>query len=210
VNNKYSVYLVTDTDMCPRENLLTVVGEAIRGGVTTVQLREKDISTREFYAEALALKKLCGENNVPLIINDRVDIALAVDADGIHIGQSDMPIAVARRILGENKIIGLSAGNVTEALEAVRGGADYLGVGAVFHTATKKDAKDVGIDMLRRVRAAAPIPIVGIGGINTENIDKLFGIGIDGVAVVSCIMASENPYAAAKTLSDKIKFLAVR
>ena len=144
-NIDYSTYLVTDTDMCPREKLADVVGEAIRGGVTLVQLREKDISTRDFYNEAVLLKELCSKSGVPLIINDRLDIALAVDADGIHIGQSDMPVSVVRRILGKEKIIGLSAGSVEEAEEAVRGGADYLGVGAVFHTSTKSDANDVGI-----------------------------------------------------------------
>lgn len=203
----YSTYLVTDTDMCPREKLIDVVGEAIRGGVTLIQLREKEISTREFYNEAVLLKELCKKNGVPLIINDRLDIALAVDADGIHVGQSDMPIEVIRRILSRDKIIGLSAGNVHDAEEAVKGGADYLGVGAVFRTATKKDANDVGIEMLEKVRAAVKIPIVGIGGINSNNIEKLYGTGIDGVAVVSCIMASDDPYNAAKQLAEKMKNL---
>lgn len=203
----YSTYLVTDTDMCPREKLIDVVGGAIRGGVTLIQLREKEISTREFYNEAVLLKELCKKNGVPLIINDRLDIALAVDADGIHVGQSDMPIEVIRRILGRDKIIGLSAGNVHDAEEAVKGGADYLGVGAVFRTATKKDANDVGIEMLEKVRAAVKIPIVGIGGINSNNIEKLYGTGIDGVAVVSCIMASDDPYNAAKQLAEKVKNL---
>lgn len=203
----YNTYLVTDTDMCPRENLIDVVSEAIRGGVTLVQLREKEISTREFYSEAVLLKELCKRHGVPLIINDRLDIALAVDADGVHIGQSDMPIDVVRRILGNDKIIGLSAGNVPDAEEAVKGGADYLGVGAVFHTSTKSDACDVGIEMLKKVRSAVKIPIVGIGGINADNIENLYGTGIDGVAVVSCIMASDDPYNAAKQLAEKVKNL---
>lgn len=207
MNNIYSTYLVTDTDMCPRENLISVVEEAIMGGVTLVQLREKDISTREFLNEAIALKKLCGSKNVPLIINDRLDIALASEADGVHIGQSDMPLDIARRLLGADKIIGVSAGSTLEAKEAADGGADYLGVGAVFHTSTKKNANDVGIDMLRKVRGAVSIPIVGIGGINTDNIEQLYGTGIDGAAVVSCIMASDNPFAAAKTLAEKAEFL---
>ncbi len=193
--------------MCPREKLADVVGEAIRGGVTLVQLREKDISTRDFYNEAVLLKELCSKGGVPLIINDRLDIALAVDADGIHIGQSDMPVSVVRRILGKEKIIGLSAGSVEEAEEAVRGGADYLGVGAVFHTSTKSDANDVGIEMLKKVRSAVKIPIVGIGGINADNIEQLYGTGIEGVAVVSCIMASGDPYSAAKQLAGKVKNL---
>ncbi len=206
-NVDYSIYLVTDTDMCPRENLVQVVGEAVRGGVTLVQLREKNISTRDFYNEALALKELCLKNNVPLIINDRLDIALAVDADGIHVGQSDMPVSVVRRILGNDKIIGLSAGSVKQAEEAVKDGADYLGVGAVFHTSTKSDANDVGIEILKKVRSSVKIPIVGIGGINAENIEELYGTGIDGVAVVSCIMASSDPYAATKRLAEKVKNL---
>lgn len=206
-NINYGTYLVTDTDMCPREKLASVVTEAIKGGVTIVQLREKEISTRDFYNEALEVKKICAEYNLPLIINDRLDIALAVDADGIHVGQSDMPIDVIRRILGDDKLIGLSAGNVEEALEAVKMGADYLGVGAVFHTDTKKDAVDVGINMLKSVRDSVDIPMVGIGGINLDNIDKIYGLGIDGVAVVSCIMASDDPYKAAYTLSEKVKNL---
>ena len=203
----YRLYLVTDAEICPRENLLDVCEKAIDGGVSIIQLREKDISSREFYNEAAALKTLCTAKNVPLIINDRLDIALAVDADGIHIGQSDMPLAAARRILGSGKIIGVSAGNVSEALDAEHGGADYLGVGAVFPTGTKKDAENIGIDMLKQVTAAASIPIVGIGGINHENINLLRGSGIDGVAVVSCIMGSKDPYSAAETLREKTELL---
>lgn len=201
----YSLYLVTDTDMCQRENILYVTERAINGGVTVVQLREKNISTREFYTEAVEMKKLCQRYSVPLIINDRLDIALAVDADGIHIGQRDMPIGVVRNIMGENKIIGVSAGNLAEAKLAESGGADYLGVGAVFHTNTKRDAADVGIDILKKVRKNINIPIVAIGGINHSNIDMLKDIGLDGIAVVSCIMASDDPYAAAIKLSQKIK-----
>lgn len=203
----YSLYLVTDTDMCKRENLLDVTEKAIKGGVTMVQLREKDISSREFYTEAIEMKKLCQRYSVPLIINDRMDIALAADADGLHIGQSDIPIDAARKVMGENKIIGVSAGNVTEAKTAVSGGADYLGVGAVFHTDTKKDAVDVGLNMLRKVRESVDIPLLAIGGINHSNIDLLKNSGIDGVAVVSCIMASDDPYAAAVKLSKKVECL---
>lgn len=203
----YSLYLVTDTDMCKRENLLDVTEKAIKGGVTMVQLREKDISSREFYTEAIEMKKLCQRYSVPLIINDRMDIALAADADGLHIGQSDIPIDAARKVMGENKIIGVSAGNVTEAKTAVSGRADYLGVGAVFHTDTKKDAVDVGLNMLRKVRESVDIPLLAIGGINHSNIDLLKNSGIDGVAVVSCIMASDDPYAAAVKLSKKVECL---
>lgn len=203
----YGLYLVTDTNICSREKLVSVTEAAIKGGVTLVQLREKDISTREFFAEALELKKLCKHYNVPLLINDRIDIALAVDADGIHIGQSDMPLKVSRKILGPNKIIGLSAGNVNRAVEAVSDGADYLGVGAVFPTSTKKDVSNVGIEMLKQVRKSVDIPIVGIGGINPDNISQLYGSGIEGVAVVSCIMGSDDPYAVSKQLSQMVKEL---
>ena len=205
----YSVYLVTDTDICPRENLIKVCREAIEGGVTPIQLREKNLSSREFYNEAVALKKLCADRNVPLLINDRVDIALAADADGVHLGQSDLPIEAARRVLGENKIIGLSAGRAEEALNAERSGADYLGVGAMFPTATKKDANNVGVGILREIRGLVKIPIVGIGGINTENIEQLYGTGADGVAVVSCIMGSGAPREAAKILREKSRYLGI-
>ncbi len=203
----YGVYLVTDTDMCPPESLLSVCGEAISGGVSVIQLREKKLSSGAFYREALELKKLCEKHGVPLIINDRLDIALAVDADGVHIGQSDIPLEVARKILGNNKIIGVSARSTEDAVRAEKQGADYLGVGAVFPTATKKDAAYVGIDMPARVRNAVKIPVVGIGGINSDNIEELYGTGIDGVAVVSCIMASDDPKGAAAKLRGKIKYL---
>lgn len=203
----YSVYLVTDTGMCSRENLIAVCEKAIDGGATVIQLREKDISSKDFYAEAVALKKLCDRREVPLLINDRADIALAVDADGIHIGNGDIPLEAARQILGDDKIIGYSAGSVSEAIYAEKNGADYLGVGAVFPTSTKDDAENIGIDMLCKVRKAVNIPIVGIGGINGDNIDLLYGTGIDGVAVVSCIMASDDPKAAAAILKKKAKNL---
>ncbi len=206
-NFDLSVYLVTDTDMCPRENLLDVCEKAVLGGATLIQLREKNISSRLFYEEAVALKQLCSKLNVPLLINDRLDIALASGADGVHIGQSDLPIEAVRGLLGNDRIIGVSAGCVKEAVNAEKRGADYLGVGAVFPTSTKDDAENVGIDMLRKVRSAVKIPIVGIGGINTENIEKLKGTGIDGVAVVSCIMASDDPKAAAAELKEKVEKL---
>lgn len=206
-NFDLSVYLVTDTEMCPRENLLDVCEKAVQGGATLIQLREKNISSRLFYEEAVALKRLCLRLNVPLLINDRLDIALAAGADGVHIGQSDIPIEAVRRLLGNDSIIGVSAGSVEEAVTAEKQGADYLGVGAVFPTATKDDAENVGIDMLKEVRSNVKIPIVGIGGINPGNIEKLNGTGIDGVAVVSCIMASADPKSAASELKEKVKKL---
>lgn len=205
--NCYELYLVTDTDLCSREKLTETVEKAILGGVTLVQLREKDISSRAFYEEALALKKVTEYYHVPLIINDRLDIMLAVEADGLHIGQSDIPAAVARRIMGENKILGLSAGNLEEARKAKADGADYIGVGAVFPTSTKKDAVWIGKKALREIKTQTTIPIVGIGGINAENIGQIYGSGIDGIAVVSAIMASKDPRSAAAALKEKVKYL---
>lgn len=205
MENNYALYLVTDTGICPRENLLTCVEEAILGGVTMVQLREKEISSRDFYEEAAALKKITHKYQVPLIINDRLDIMLAVDADGLHIGQSDIPASVARRLIGGNKILGLSAGNLSAAQQAKLDGADYLGVGAVFPTATKQDAKFIGTETLKEIKKAVALPIVGIGGIKKENIDALNGSGIDGVAVVSAIMGSDDPRSAAVNLRACVK-----
>lgn len=207
VVNCYELYLVTDTELCPREKLTETVEQAISGGVTLVQLREKDISSRAFYEEAQALKKITAYYHVPLIINDRLDIMLAVDADGLHIGQSDIPAAVARRIMGKNKILGLSAGTLEEAKKAKADGADYIGVGAVFPTSTKKDAVWVGKEALREIKAQTSLPIVGIGGICAENINQIYGSGIDGIAVVSAIMASKDPKGAAEVLKEKVKYL---
>lgn len=201
-DERYQLYLVTDGELCPREKLPQVVEEAILGGVTMVQLREKTASTREFYQTALRVREITARHGVPLLINDRLDIALAVEADGLHIGQEDLPARAARRILGPEKILGLSAGNLEEALAAKAAGADYLGVGAVFPTATKKDAKPISREILGEIKAAAGIPVVGIGGINAGNLNKLRGSNIDGVAVVSAIMAASDPRAAARELRE--------
>lgn len=206
-NADYSLYLVTDTVLCPHENLLDCVEAAIRGGVTMVQLREKEISSRAFYEEAVALKAITAKYNVPLLINDRLDIALAVHADGLHIGQSDLPADVARRLLGEDKLLGLSAGTVEEAKIAVSGGADYLGVGAVFPTDTKKDAQNVGKSMLETIKKEVSVPVVGIGGINAENLPSLYGCGADGIAVVSAIMCSPKPEETARELKKMVGYL---
>lgn len=203
----YSLYLVTDTEMCPREKLFDYVEAAVHGGVTMVQLREKNISTREFYNEAKALKELLRQYKVPLIINDRLDIALAVDADGLHIGQSDLPADITRRVWGEGKILGLSAGTLSEAKAAVRDMADYIGVGAVFHTSTKADAQDIAPETLLEIRENTNVPIIAIGGINEDNVLKLKGSGVDGIAVVSAIMASGDPYGAAHRLKERVAAL---
>lgn len=203
----YSLYLVTDTELFPRENLLSTVEKAILGGVTVVQLREKNISSRLFYEEACALLKITKKYGVPLIINDRVDIMLASGADGIHAGQSDLPASVIRKIIGKDKILGLSAGTAYEAKKAEADGADYIGVGAVFPTATKTDAVNTGIDILTESVKNVKIPTIAIGGINERSLEKLYGCGADGVAVVSAIMGSDDPKAASERLLKMVRNL---
>lgn len=198
----YSLYLVTDSEIRPRSQMEEWVRQAILGGTTLIQLREKDCSTREFYQAALSMKTVTRQFHVPLIINDRLDIALAADADGLHIGQSDLPAEVARRLLGKDKILGLSAGNLAEAIRAEQEGADYVGVGAVFPTSTKQDATAVTKETLREIKQKLSIPVVAIGGIKAENLDQLYGSGIDGIAVVSAIMGSEEPRKSAEILKQ--------
>lgn len=202
-----SLYLVTDTELYPRDNLLKTVEQALIGGVTLVQLREKNISSRLFFEEACALLKLTHSFNVPLIINDRADIMLASGADGLHIGQSDLPAETARRIIGQDRILGLSAGNVKEAKAAQADGADYIGVGAVFPTSTKSDARPAGVQILCDAVRSVDIPAVGIGGISEKNIAEIYGCGADGVAVVSAIMGAPDPQNAAAALKEMVKNL---
>lgn len=198
----YSLYLVTDSDICSRSQMEEWVYQAVLGGVTMVQLREKELSTREFYQAAVSMKSVLERCRVPLIINDRLDIALAADADGLHIGQSDLPAGIAKRLLGKGKILGLSAGNLEEAKRAEADGADYVGVGAVFPTTTKADAVSVDKEILREIKAALSIPVVAIGGIKQENLPQLYGSGVDGIAVVSAIMGSATPKETAETLKS--------
>lgn len=188
----YSLYLVTDRDVLKGRDLCKSVEEAILGGVTLVQLREKNISTLEFYNIAISLKKITDKYNIPLIINDRLDIALAVDAAGVHIGQSDIPGEIARKLLGKDKILGISASTLNEAIKAQMDGADYIGVGAIFQTSTKNDADSVSINDLKVIKEKVSIPVVAIGGINKENIKLLKDTNINGVAVVSAILGKEN------------------
>lgn len=197
----YSLYLCTDRNLTA--DIEKTVALAIEGGVTVVQLREKNCTGKEFFDIATRLKKITAEKNIPLIVNDRIDIALAVDAAGVHIGQSDLPCKVTRKILGAEKIIGVSVSNVEEARQAEIDGADYLGVGAMFATSTKTDAEIVTLDTLKKIRAAVKIPIVAIGGINLETISKIKPAKIDGVAVVSAIIAAENPELAARKLREE-------
>lgn len=203
----YSLYLVTDRDLLKGKSLVEAIEEAILGGTTLVQLREKNVSSLEFYNVAKEVKKVTDKYNVPLIINDRLDIALAIDADGVHIGQSDLPCKVARSILPEGKIIGVSAHNLEEGLKAQADGADYIGCGAMFSTSTKKDTTNVTFERLKEIKENLNIPVVAIGGINENNIDKLSGSGIDGVAIVSAIIAKENVKEASRVLKEKFKKL---
>lgn len=198
----YTLYLCTDRGLMSTPTLEEAVEQAIRGGCTLVQLREKDCSSREFYDTAVRIKAITDANKVPLIINDRVDIALAVDAAGVHIGQSDLPAARVRELLGPDKILGVSTARVDEAVKAAQDGADYLGVGAMYATGTKSNARSVSMELLGEIRAAVSIPIVVIGGIGPKNAANFRGIGIDGLAVVSSIIAQPNIEAAARNLKN--------
>jgi thiamine-phosphate pyrophosphorylase len=198
----YSLYLVTDRDLMSTPTLEQAVDEAIAGGCTLVQLREKNASALEFYNTAIKIKQITDHYRVPLIINDRVDIALAADVGGVHIGQSDLPASKVRNIIGDRKILGVSVSTVDEALKACKEGADYLGVGAMFATGTKIDAKLVAMEELKRIRATVNLPIVVIGGINETTIPRFYGAGIEGIAVVSALIADENITSAAKRLKE--------
>lgn len=188
----YSIYLVTYEACLHGRALLPCVEEALAAGVTLVQYRAKHVDGGRLYAEASALKKLCDKYNVPLIINDRLDVAQAVGAAGVHLGQDDLPCTVARRILGDDFIIGVSAHNPAEALKAAQDGADYLGCGAVFGTATKHDVAKLGLENLRAIRKAVALPMVGIGGINVQNYAEVLQTGADGAAIVSGILAQDD------------------
>ena len=195
----YNLYLVTDRACLTQDHtLITAVEQAILGGVTLVQLREKNLASKVFFEQAQQVKQVCRYYQVPLIINDRVDIALAVDADGVHIGQSDLPAEVVRQLIDADKIIGVSARTVLEAQQAEQAGADYIGVGAMFSTQTKADAKSVSVSTLADIRHAVSLPIVAIGGINQTTLPQLLSklaqqtITIQGIAVVSAILAQPD------------------
>ena len=197
----YSVYLVTDRRDKTDDEFLNIIEEAIKGGTTIVQLREKTASTKEFYDLALKVKEITSRYGVPLLINDRIDIALAVGSEGVHIGQDDMPADIAREIIGEDKILGVSASTVEEAKKAEIDSADYIGSGAVFPTSTKDDADSVSKEELKEIVDSIDIPVVAIGGITVENAHTLKGSGIAGFSVVSAIMSAEDP----KEASEKLK-----
>lgn len=199
----YSLYLVTDQKLSGDKTLYQAVEQAILGGCTVIQLREKAASVADFYRQALKLRELTNRYNIPLIINDRIDIALAVNADGVHIGQDDLPAAVVRKAIGDQMILGVSVATKEQALQAKQAGADYLGVGAIFLTETKKDAKAVSIAQLTAISQTVKLPVVAIGGINQDNLKKLQATGISGIAAVSAIIAQKNIQQAASDLKKK-------
>lgn len=199
-NVDYTLYLCTDRGLMTTETVEESVRLAVTGGCGVVQLREKEISSAEFYRLAVNTKKITDEAGAALIINDRVDIALAADADGVHVGQSDLPAAVVRRLIGPDKLLGVSVATLEQAKQAAADGADYLGVGAMYATQTKTDADIVTMEELRRIRAAVDIPIVVIGGINKNTLGNFKGIGVDGLAVVSAVVAQDDITNAAKEL----------
>ena len=191
----YQLYLVTDEN-----SSVATLEEALQGGVTMVQLREKNLSSQAFYHKALVVQHLTKAYGVPLIINDRLDIALAIKADGVHLGQSDLPVAVARKLLGRDMIIGASTATVEEALQAKKQGADYLGVGAMFSTSTKKNTRPVSVSTLESIIKAVDMPVVAIGGITEKNLPQLMHTGLSGIALVSEILNAQSPKVKAETL----------
>ena len=202
MNFDYTLYLVTDRQLMSCDSLTEAVEQAILGGCTMIQLREKELSSLEFYNQAVAVKLVTDKYHIPLIINDRIDIAMAVQATGVHIGQHDLPLAAVRKVIGENMLLGVSASSIAEAIQAQQDGADYLGVGAMFPTGTKTDADSVSMEELQKIRAAVSLPIVVIGGINKGNAGRFKPMGIDGLAVVSAIIAQSDIKAAAAELKD--------
>ncbi len=201
----YSLYLVTDRRWLGEKSLESAVEEAIQGGATVVQLREKEISSREYLEIAKRVKEVTDRYEVPLIINDRIDIAFACDADGVHLGADDLSVPVARMLLGREKIIGASANSLADALSMEAEGADYLGVGAVFPTGTKTDADRVTLAELADIKAAVKIPVIAIGGIDAENASRVIKAGADGAAIVSAIMAQRDIGGAARSLAEILK-----
>ncbi|UZD48193.1 thiamine phosphate synthase [Peribacillus frigoritolerans] len=199
-----SLYLVTEESLAI-EDLTRIIAESVSGGVSIVQLREKNNSSLSFYKKASALKQLLNGLSIPLVINDRVDIALAVGADGIHIGQDDLPLPVVKKMVPEDMIVGVSVSTLEEALEAERNGADYIGVGSVFPTKTKQDATLMALEDLGEICRGVSIPAVAIGGITADNMSALSNSGLSGTAVVSAIMNADNPKTASESLLKIIK-----
>lgn len=200
------MYTITDAALSRGRSHIDVIAAAIRGGATIVQYREKNASTRKMIDEARALLDLCRKHHVPFIVNDRLDVALAVDADGVHVGQDDMPASLARKLIGKQKILGVSAENEAQARTAIADGADYLGVGAIFPTATKSDVGiPIGLEGVERIVRVSTVPVAGIGGINALNAAGVIRAGAVGVAVISAIVNAEDVERATRELSRIVK-----
>ena len=198
-----TLYLITDSTGFSEEEFLYRVEEGIKGGATLLQLREKDKTTREYIDLAEKVHKIAKKYNVPLIIDDRIDVAMAVDAEGVHLGQSDMPVNIARKILGKDKIIGATAKTVAQAVEAYENGADNLGVGVIYPTTTKVKTVLTSVETLKEITKSVPIPVNAIGGLNKDNIDILKNTGIAGICVVSAVMKAENPQKSASEIKER-------
>ncbi|MBQ5325702.1 MAG: thiamine phosphate synthase [Oscillospiraceae bacterium] len=197
-----TLYFITDSTGFSEEEFLCRVEQALKGGVTLLQLREKEKNTREYISLAEKVHTLTKKYNVPLIVDDRIDVAMAVDAEGVHLGQSDMPVDIARRILGDDKIIGATAKTVPQALEAYKNGADNLGVGAIYPTTTKVKTVLTSVETLKDIVSAVPLPVNAIGGLNKDNMHVLENTGIAGICVVSAIMKADNPQKAAEEIKE--------
>ena len=204
-----TLYLVTDSTGHDLSSFLQTVEEACRGGVTLVQLREKSSGGREYLERAIAVKEITDRYHIPLMIDDRIDVAIACGAAGVHVGRSDLPVSCARALLGPDKIVGATAKTPAQALEAFEQGADYLGVGAIFPTTTKVATMLTPVTTLTEIRKAVPLPIVAIGGLNRDNMDVLKGSPADGIAVVSAIMQSKNPRETAGELYEHMNTLKI-
>ena len=201
------LYFITDSTNYNEEEFLFRVEEALKGGATLLQLREKEKTTKEYIELAEKVHNITKKYNVPLIIDDRVDVALAVDAEGVHVGQSDMPVCIARKLMGKDKIVGATTKTVLQAQKAFKQGADYLGVGALYPTTTKVKTVLTSVDTLKEICESVPIPANAIGGLNKDNIDVLKGIPIAGICVVSAIMKADNPKQATAQLKERGKEL---
>lgn len=197
-----TMYFITDSTNYTEDEFLYRVEEACKGGVTLIQIREKERTTREYLSLAEKVHEITRKYDIPLIIDDRVDVALAVNAEGVHVGQSDMPVNIARKLMGGDKIVGATAKTVPQAIEAYEQGADYLGVGAIYPTTTKVKTVLTSVDTLKEIVKAVPIRVNAIGGLNKDNIHVLNDSGIDGICVVSAIMKADNPCAAARELRE--------
>ena len=202
---KLDLYVITDSRLAGSRGDLAVMEEAIAGGADAVQLRGKEMSTRQLVELGQALRGLTRRAGALFVVNDRIDVALAVDADGVHVGQDDMPVALARRLMGPAKIVGVSAGNLDEALQAARDGADYLGVGPIYPTGTKADAGEAtGPGLVAEIKRVVDLPVVGIGGISAVNAPAVIAAGADGVAVISAVVGASDPRLAAASLREAV------